>query len=87
MIRDPHSRRFDPRWLVPAIGTDGAELFRAPEASPRSAADASWNDPDGMHFDEALEQFDEALEQIVTNGCRVCPLCGLIVAWSGSFLG
>ena len=25
MSFDPHSRRFDPRWLFPAIETDGEE--------------------------------------------------------------
>ena len=86
MIPDPHSRRFDPRWLRPVIGTDGAELLWAPDAFPGSAAEASMNDPAGLHFDEALEHFDEALEQVVTDGCRICPLCGLIVARSGTFV-
>ena len=93
MIPDLHSRRFDPRWLFRVIGTDGAELFRAPEASPRSSAEASRNDPAGVQFDEALEQFDEALEQfdealeqIVTERCSMCSLYGSIVARSRSFL-
>ena len=85
MTPDRHSRRFDPRWLIPVIGTDGADLFGTPEASPRSAAEASRYDPVRVQFDEALAEFDEALEQIVTDGCRACPLCGWIVARSESF--
>jgi hypothetical protein len=92
MIPDPHARRFDPRWLFPGIGTDGAELFRAPEASPRFAAETSTNDRAGLEFDEALEQFDEALEQfdealeqVASDGCRVCPLCGSTVGRTNSF--
>src|SRR5262249_7475681 len=30
------SRRFDPRWLLPAIGMDGASLFEEPDAAPPS---------------------------------------------------
>ena len=52
----PHSGRFDPRWLFPAMGTDGAELSEAPD-------------------DTALRDVDEAIEQIVLEGCTVCPLC------------
>ena len=33
------------------------------------AATESTNDPD-------LRDFDEALEQMVSEECRVCPLCG-----------
>jgi hypothetical protein len=77
MIPNPHSRRFDPRRLLPAIGTDGAELLGAPDAFPGSTAEAPRNDPAG-------QDFDEALEQIVSNECRVCHLCGAIVARDGS---
>jgi hypothetical protein len=79
MSPDPHSRRFDPRRLFPAIGTDGSELFGAPDASPFSTAGESTNDPAG-------QDFDEALEQIGSNGCRVCPLCGAIVARDGTVM-
>lgn len=34
MSLNSHSHRFDPRWLFPAIGTGGAELYGAPDASP-----------------------------------------------------
>jgi hypothetical protein len=80
MSSDPHSRRFDRRWLFPTSGTDEAELLEAPDASPSSAAEESTNDPVG-------QDFDEALEQIGWEGCRVCPLCGAIVARDGSVLG
>ncbi len=73
MIPDSRFRRFDPRRLRPAIGTDGAELFGTPEAFPGYAAEASRDDPVGGDVDEALEQ-------MASNGCRVCPLCGAIVA-------
>ena len=56
MSLNSHSHRFDPRWLFPAIGTDGAELYGAPDASPCSAAEESTNDPTRRDFDEALEQ-------------------------------
>jgi hypothetical protein len=80
MSSDPRSRRFDPRWLLPAIGTDGAELFGALDASSPSTAEGPTNDPAGPDVDEALEQ-------IVLEGCGVCPLCGAIVARDGSVLG
>ena len=32
MSFDPHSRRFDPRWLFPAIETDGEETSGGPDA-------------------------------------------------------
>jgi hypothetical protein len=80
MIPDPHSRRFDPRWLLPTIGMDGAELSGAPDAAPDPTAEAPRTKPTGPDFDEALEQ-------IVSNECRICPLCGAIVARDGSVVG
>ena len=77
MSFDPHSRRFNPRWLFPAIETDGVEKSGAPDVSPFSADDESTNDPVG-------QDFDEALEQIASEGWCVCPLCGAIVASDGS---
>jgi hypothetical protein len=77
MIPEPYLRRLDPRRLLPAIGTDGAELFEAPDAFPRSAAEESM-------IDRAGQDFDKALEQIGSNGCSVCPLCGAVVARDGS---
>ena len=77
MSPDPHSRRFDPRRLFPAIGTDGSELFGTPDASPFSTTGESTNDPAG-------QDFGEALEQIGSHGCRVCPLCGAVVAHDGT---
>ena len=47
MSLNSDSNRFDPRWLFPAIGTDGAELYGPPDASPCSAAEESTNEPTG----------------------------------------
>jgi hypothetical protein len=69
MLPHPHSRRFDPRWLSKPLETDGEELFEPLDADFGSAATESTNDPD-------LRDFDEAIEQIVSEECRVCPLCG-----------
>ena len=80
MSTGPHSRRFDPCELFPAIGEDGEALFGAPDTSPRSEAEELTGDPAGWDVDEALEQID-------LEGCRVCPLCGAIVARDGSVLG
>jgi hypothetical protein len=80
MNSDPRSRRFDSRWLLPAIGTDGAAQFEEPDAAPTFGAEESTDDPAGRDVDEALEQ-------IGSEGCRVCPLCGAIVADDGSVLG
>lgn len=77
MSFDFHSRRFNPRWLFPAIETDGVEKSGATDVSPFSADEESTNDPVGRDFDEALEQ-------IAPKGCCVCPLCGAIVASDGS---
>ena len=71
MSLNSHSHRFDPRWLFAAIGTGGAELYGAPDASPCSAAEESTNDP-------TRRDFDEALEQIASDGCWVRPLCEAI---------
>jgi hypothetical protein len=76
---DPHSRRLDPRRLFPEIGTDEAELFGSPDASPFSSDEESTNDPVGRDFDEALEE-------IASERRCVCPLCGAIVASDGSVL-
>jgi hypothetical protein len=69
MISNPHSRRFDPRFLSTPFETDGEELFEASDADFGSAATQSKNDAD-------LRDFDEALEQIVFEEWRVCPRCG-----------
>ena len=80
MSADPHSRRFDPCRLFPAIGEDGEALFRAPGTTPRSDAEESTDDLDGRDVDEALEEID-------WEGCRVCPSCGAIVARDGTAPG
>jgi hypothetical protein len=69
MIPNPHSRRFGPRWPSEAVNSDWEELLETLDALLGSAATESTNDPD-------LQDFDEALEQIVSEQCRVCPLCG-----------
>jgi hypothetical protein len=79
MSFDPHSRRFDPRWLFPAIETDGEETSEAPDVSPFSSDEESTTDPTGRDIDEALEQ-------IASAGCCVCPLCGALVASDGSVM-
>ena len=76
MSFDPHSSRFDPHWLFPAIETNGEKTPEAPDASPFPGEEAP-NDPSGREFDEALEQ--------IASGRRcVCPLCGAIVPSDGS---
>jgi hypothetical protein len=80
MSADPHSRRFDPCRLFPAFGEDGTALFGSPDTSPRSEAEESADEPDGRDIDEALEQMD-------LEDCKICPLCGAIVARDGSVLG
>jgi hypothetical protein len=79
MSFDPHSRRFDPRWLFPAIETDGEEPSGDPDASPSFRDEESTNDLLGRIIAEALEQ-------MASEKCCVCPLCGAIVASDGSVL-
>jgi len=69
MISNHHSRRFDPRWPSKPLKIDWEELMQAVDADLGFAATESTNDPD-------LRDFDEALEQIVSEECKVCPLCG-----------
>ena len=49
MSFDPHSRRFDPRWLFPAIETNGEETSETPDAFPFSSDEESTNDPAGRN--------------------------------------
>jgi hypothetical protein len=79
MSFDPHSRRFDPRWLFSAIETNGEETSEARDAIPFSWDEEFTNHPTGP-------EFDEALEQIASKKCCVCPLCGAIVASDGTVL-
>jgi len=67
MSLNSHSHRFNPRWLFPVIGTDGAELYGAPDVSPCSAAEESTNYL-------TIRDFDEELEQIASDGCSVGAL-------------
>jgi hypothetical protein len=62
---------FDPHELPLAIGTDGAAL--PPLEAPLLAPEASSKEL-------AARDFDLALEEMLSQECRICPLCGLIVA-------
>jgi hypothetical protein len=55
-------------------------LFGALDVAPPFEAGESTDDPAGRDVDEALEQMG-------LEGCRLCPLCGAIVASDGSVLG
>jgi hypothetical protein len=79
MSLDPLTRRFDPRRLFMPIKTDGEEPFGVPAADRWSAPRESAHDPAGRDFDEALEQ-------IVSDKCRTCPLCGAIPDRDGTVL-
>ena len=71
MSLSSHSHRFGPRWLFPAIGTDGAELYgrrtRPPAPRPKNRRTTR---PDVI----SMRRF----EQIASDGCWVCPLCEAI---------
>jgi hypothetical protein len=55
-------------------------MFGELDVAPPFEAEKSTDDPAGRDVDEALEQMG-------LEGCRVCPLCGAIVASDGSVLG
>jgi hypothetical protein len=80
MSFDPHLRRFKPSWLSPAIETHREETSKAPEVSPFAS-------DEGLANDLLEREIDEAIEQIASERCCVCPLCGAIVANDGSVLG
>ncbi len=80
MSFDPHSPRFDLRRLFPATETDEEELAGGPEAIPFASEEESTYDP-------ARRIIAEALEQLSSERCCVCPLCGAIVGRDGSVLG
>jgi hypothetical protein len=79
MSFDPHSHRLDPRRLFPPMETDEDEMSEALGASRFSSSEESANDP-------PERDFDLALEQIASERCCVCPLCGAIVSSDGSVL-
>jgi hypothetical protein len=79
MSFDPHSRRFNPLWMFPAIETNGKEKSGAPDEYLRFSDEESTNDL-------TSQDLDEALEPIASGGCCVCPLCGAIVSSDGSVL-
>jgi hypothetical protein len=72
MSFDPHSNRFDPRRLFPAIETDEEEMFEAVDAYRFSSDEESTSD-------QPERDFDLALELIASERSCVCPLCGVIV--------
>jgi hypothetical protein len=76
----PRSGRFDPRWTSRAIGNDEPALLEDSDAGLPFESEPWTDDPAGRDVDEALEQ-------IASEGCLVCPLCGAIVASDGSVLG
>jgi hypothetical protein len=80
MNPDPCSRRFDPGRRLPVLESDGAPLCEKPDTALPVEADESTVDPPETVVDEALEQ-------IASEGCMVCPLCGAIVASDGAMLG
>src|SRR5271157_4034569 len=71
MSLNSHSHRFDPRWLFPAIGTDGAELYRAPDVSPCSAAEE-------LTYDPTRRDFDERSSRSGRKGAGSVPFCEAI---------
>jgi hypothetical protein len=77
MSFDPHSRRFNPRRMFPAIETEPEETSEAPDEYRFCSDEESKNDPAGRDLDEALEQ-------IASERRCVCPLCGAIVGSDGS---
>ena len=79
MSFDPHSNRLDPRRLFPAFETDEWEIFEALDASRFSSDEESASDL-------SERDFDLALEQIASERCCVCPLCGAIVGSDGNVL-
>jgi hypothetical protein len=79
MSFDPHLRRFKPSWLFPAFETTGEETSEARDASPFAS-------DEGLTNDLTEREIDEAIEQIASERCCVCPLCGAIVASDGSVL-
>jgi hypothetical protein len=86
MSFDPHSNRFnsqshrfDMRRPFSVIENDEEEMFETPDTCRRSSGEDGTNDPPERGFDLALEQ-------IVSERCCVCPLCGTIVASDGSVL-
>ncbi len=79
MSFDPHSRRFDPHRLFPAIKTDEEEMNDALGASQVSSYEELTSD---LHE----RDFDLALELIASEGGCVCPLCGASVRSDGSVM-
>jgi hypothetical protein len=69
MSFDPHSRRFNPRWLLPAIETYATETSEPPDVLPFSSDDERSNFP-------TEQDLDDALEQVASERDYVCPLCG-----------
>jgi hypothetical protein len=77
MIPRIDSSRCNPRRL-PTIGTDGAAL-----PLPLPLEEPTCDAPDACPTEPAAGDFDLALEEMLSQECRVCPLCGLIVARDG----
>ena len=69
MSFDLHSRRFDPRWLLPAIERNATETSEVSVVPPFSS-------DDNLTTDLTEQDFDDALEQVASERGCVCPLCG-----------
>jgi hypothetical protein len=79
MSFDPHSQRFDPRWLSPKVEAHGDQAFAASSA-------AAFLPDKKLTRDVTDQELDEAIEQVASQRCCVCPLCGAIVGGHGSVL-
>ena len=79
MSFDPHSRRFDPRWLFPPIETEDEETSDVPDRSPFDSNGA-------LTRNLTDRDIDLALQQVASERCCVCPLCGAIVGSDGNVL-
>ncbi len=79
MSFDPRSDRFDPRRLFPPIETEDEEASDAPDVAPFYSNGA-------LTRDLTDRDIDLALEQVASERCCVCPLCGAIVGSAGIVL-
>jgi hypothetical protein len=79
MSFDPHSPRFDSRWLSRETETDGEQAFEAPDLFPFSSSEK-------LSSNVTDQELDEALEQIVSERCCVCRLCMAILGSDGFVL-
>ncbi len=79
MSFNPHSHRFDPRWLFAPIETEDEETSDALDVSPFSSSGA-------LTRDLTERDIDLALEQVASERCCVYRFCGAIVGSAGNVL-